>query len=330
MKPSCVVLDGFTLTPNVPGETELPSEPSWAPLSELVSLAVHPRTDAATTLGRASAAELVLTNKVPLTKRELEALPRLRYIGVLATGTNVVDLACAHERGITVTNVPGYATESVVAHVFALLLELSMAVGEHGRAVASGNWQSSPDFTFRLRPTEQLAGRTLGIVGFGSIGRGVAKVASAFGMSVVVAHSHSGQDHPLPGVDVTFAPLDEIFSNADVVSLHCPLTEETRCLVNAARLSTMKPDALLINTGRGPLIDEMALADALRHGRIGGAGLDVLGVEPPPPNHPLIGAPRCLVTPHLAWATQTARRRLMTIATENVAAFLAGSPVNVV
>jgi glycerate dehydrogenase len=275
-------------------------------------------------------AELVLTNKVVLAKPEIAALPRLRYIGVLATGTNVVDLAYAHERGITVTNVPGYATESVVAHVFALLLELSMAPAEHGRAVAAGDWQRSPDFTFRLRETEQLAGRTLGIVGFGSIGRGVARVANAFGMNLLVAHSHRGQDRPLPGVDVKFVALDELFACADVVSLHCPLTDETRCLVNAARLSQMKKGALLINTGRGPLVDETALADALRRGHIGGAGLDVLTVEPPPPDHPLVGAPRCLITPHLAWATQSARRRLMAIATENVAAFLAGSPVHTV
>jgi glycerate dehydrogenase len=330
MKPSCVVLDGFTLTRNVPESSEIPAEPSWAPLSRLVSLTVHQRTAATDTVQRASGAELLLTNKVVLGRNELEALPRLRYIGVLATGTNVIDIPMARERGIVVTNVPGYATESVVAHVFALLLELRMAAAEHGRAVAEGAWQNAPDFTFRLRETEQLAGSSIGIVGFGSIGRGVARVASAFGMKVLVAHSHGGRNQPLPGVDVRFVTLDELFAEADVITLHCPLTESTRCLVDRGRLSTMKPNALLINTGRGPLIDESALADALHRDQIGGAGLDVLTVEPPPANHPLLGAPRCLVTPHLAWATQSARRRLMAMATENITAFLAGSPINTV
>lgn len=328
MKPRCVVLDGFTLTEQLAGGPVAPGEPSWEPLAELVELTVYPRTSVADIGVRAAESPLLLTNKVVLGRTELEALPDPRYIGVLATGTNVVDLEVARERGIVVTNVPGYATESVVSHVFGLLLELSLGVAEHAQATAQGGWQRSADFSARLRPTAELWGKTLGIVGLGNIGRRVAQVAAAFGMRVLAAHSHSGKDVPPAGLEVTFSDLDQLFAEADVISLHCPLVPETRALVNARRLAAMKPTAIVINTGRGPLIDEAALAHALATGTIAGAGLDVLSVEPPGPNHPLIGAPHCLITPHIAWATQAARQRLMAVVVENVAAYLRGAPQN--
>jgi glycerate dehydrogenase len=328
MKPRCVVLDGFTLTEQGLGEVVVAGEPTWNRLAEHTELCVYPRTPADLTVKRAANAELVLTNKVRLLERELEALPRLRYIGVLATGTNVVDLDAARARDIVVTNVPDYATESVVEHVFGLLFELSLAIGEHAQAVSKGTWSSSPDFSFRVRQTNELAGKTLGIVGFGTIGRRVATVASAFGMRVIVAHSHRGNDVSSSDLDVTFCTLDELFAEADVITLHCPLVAETYQIVNRARLAKMKRDAFLINTGRGPLIDEEALATALHEGQLGGAGLDVLSEEPPRADHPLIGAPRCLITPHVAWATRTARMRLMGIVVDNVEAYLRGAPIH--
>lgn len=328
MKARCIVLDGHTLTEQVLGEAVVADEPNWNHLAELTELTVFPRTSATLTVERALDAPLVLTNKVVLGARELEALPALRYIGVLATGTNVVDLEAAKARGLVVTNVPGYAAESVVAHVFGLILELSMAVAEHARAVATGAWSSCSDFTFRVRPTSELSGKTIGIVGLGGIGLRVATVASAFGMRVLAAHSHRGVNTPPPGIEISYRQMDELFAESDIVSLHCPLVSATRHLVNAARLATMKPHALLINTGRGPLVDEDALATALKSGRLGGAGLDVLSVEPPPANHPLIGAPRCLVTPHVAWASCAARQRLMGVVVANVEAFLSGHPIH--
>ena len=330
MKPRCVVLDGYTLTEQDLGGAVVADEPNWNRLAELTELTVHPRTPALLTIERSRHAPLVLTNKVVLGRRELEALPELKYIGVLATGTNVVDIAAAKERGIVVTNVPGYAAESVVEQVFGLLLELTLAVSEHARAVAQGTWATCPDFSFRVRPTTELYGKVLGVVGLGSIGRRVASVAAAFGMRVIAAHSHRGEDVSLPGIEVTFRTLDELFAEADVLSLHCPLVPETHHLVSEARLAVMKPRAILINTGRGPLVDEEALARALRDGRLGGAGLDVLAVEPPRADHPLIGAPRCLITPHVAWATQASRQRLMGVVVDNVEAYLRGSPIHAV
>jgi glycerate dehydrogenase len=328
MIPRCVVLDGITLTEHVLGGVVTPGEPNWNPLSQLTELTVYPRTPADLTVERAALAPLILTNKVVLGRRELEALPQLRYIGVLATGTNVVDINAAKERGIVVTNVPGYAAESVVPCVFGLILELSVAVAEHARAVANGNWSKCPDFSFRLRPTTELWGKTLGIIGLGSIGRRVATVASAFGMRILAAHSHRGIDTPVSGLEVTYRTVDELFAEADIISLHCPLTPETHHLVNETRLALMKSSALLINTGRGPLVDEVALANALHAGKIAGVGLDVLSVEPPPPHHPLLGAPRCLITPHMAWASQSARQRLMDTVVANVDAFLRGAPLH--
>jgi glycerate dehydrogenase len=322
-KLKCVVLDGWTLTENIPGDGAAPDEPTWLALSEGVDLTVYPRSPKQTVVDRLGDAALVLTNKVIIDREVMEHCPALRYIGVLATGTNVVDMAAAQQRGIVVTNVPGYATASVVEHVFALILELSTRAAEHARAVASGAWSAAPDFTFRLGPTVELAGRNLGIVGFGNIGRRVAAVAQAFGMRVLVA---SRTRHPEAGVN--YLNLDDLFVESDVLTLHCPLSAETQQLVNARRLSLMRPGAILINTGRGGLIDELALARALADGKLRGAGLDVLSTEPPSPDHPLLKAPRCIITPHQAWATNAARQRLMDTVTQNVFAYLVGNPIN--
>jgi len=325
-KPRCVVLDGWTLTEHVPGAPSSIDEPSWDALAQCVDLTVHARSTPSERLARAAGARLVLTNKAVIDRALFEALPELAYVGVMATGTNVVDLVAAKAQKVIVTNVPGYATESVVAHVFGLMLELLMRTAEHAGAVSKGSWCQSSDFTFRLGSTLELAGRTIGIVGYGNIGQRVAEVAQAFGMRVLVAIRPTKARPSI--VNVGFCDVDQLFAEADVISLHCPLNVETEGLVNARRLGLMKRDAILINTGRGPLVNESALRDALAAGRIRGAGLDVLSVEPPKANHPLLNVPRCLVTPHVAWATTAARHRLMQILVSNVVAFLGGNPLN--
>jgi glycerate dehydrogenase len=312
--PRIVVLDGFTLNPG---------DLSWAGLEELGKVELYEHTAPALVPERAKGAPLVLTNKTVLTGDTIRALPELRYIGVLATGYNVVDVAIATERGIAVTNVPGYAAPSVAQAVFALLLELVNRTGDHARAVAAGRWAVSRDFCFWDTPLVELSGLTLGIVGFGAIGRDVTNIARAFGMQVMV-HSRrhvAGEEN---------VSLDALFARSDVISLHCPLTPETMGLVNAGRLALMKPSAFLINTGRGPLIDEAALADALNGGCIAGAGLDVLSQEPPAHDNPLFTAKNCFITPHIAWATKASRERLLATSVANVRAFLAGSPRNLV
>lgn len=312
-----VVLDGFTLNPG---------DLSWDGLRALGECVIYDRTAPHETLARAADAEIVLTNKVELNREHITRLPKLRYISVLATGTNVVDLAAARERGIPVSNVPAYSTMSVAQATFALLLELTHHTGHHAQAVREGRWSQCPDFSFHDFPLVELAGLTMGVVGFGSIGRAVAEIARAFGMDVL-AHNPSPKPAP-PGV--RFVDVETLFRHSDVVSLHCPLTPQTRGLVNAARLALMKPTAFLLNTSRGPVVDEQALAAALNEGRLAGAGLDVLSVEPPPPDNPLLRARNCIITPHYAWATGAARRRLMQVTVENVRAFLAGHPQNVV
>ncbi len=311
-----VVLDGYAANP---GDLD------WSPLSALGELIVHDRTPAALTLERAAGAQAVLTNKVVLGAQELAALPELRYIGVLATGYNVVDVNVARERGLVVANVPAYSTPSVAQHVFALLLELTRGAGRHAALVRQGRWSSSPNFAFWEGDQVELAGLTFGIVGFGAIGRAVARIAGAFGMRVLV---HTRTPDQVEWPEISFVGLDELFTSADIVSLHCPLTEETRGLVNAGRLATMKPTAYLLNTGRGPLVDEAALAVALHAGQIAGAGLDVLAQEPPPADNPLLSAPNCVITPHLAWATKASRQRLLDVAVANVRAFVEGNPQN--
>jgi glycerate dehydrogenase len=313
-----VVLDGHALNPG---------DLSWANLEKLGSCTVYDRTLPAETVSRAAVAEIVLTNKTLLPREIIERLPRLRYIGVLATGYNVVDVRAARERNIPVTNVPDYATASVVQMVFAHLLNLTLHVADHGHGVAEGRWSRSEDFAYWDFPLIELAGLTLGIIGFGRIGRATAEAARGFGMNVLAYDVSPPAEQP---DHVRFVGLEELFRRSDAVSLHCPLTADTQRLINAERLSWMKSSAVLINTGRGPLVDERALAEALNAGRIAGAGLDVLSIEPPPNDHPLLRAKNCCITPHIAWATAAARKRLLDTVVANVRAFLAGRPQNVV
>lgn len=311
------VLDGHALNPG---------DLSWAPLLAIGPCSFHERTAPDQTVARAGEAEIVLTNKVAFDRLTLARLPGLRYIGVTATGYNIVDTAAARERGITVTNVPGYSTRAVAQTAFALLLELTHHVGDHAAGVRAGDWSRQPDFCYWRQPLLELDGLTLGLVGYGAIGRIVAQLARAFGMRVIV---HTRRPESVEA-GTRVVELDALFRESDVVSLHCPLTPATRELVNARTLALMKPTALLINTARGPLIAEASLAEALNSGRIAGAALDVLSVEPPPPDNPLLTARNCLVTPHFAWAAKAARERLLSVTVANLQAFLAGQPANVV
>jgi glycerate dehydrogenase len=315
-RPRIVVLDGHTLNP---GDLD------WRGVEALGALTVHERSNDDEIVARAADADIIFTNKTPVNAATIAALPALRCIVVLATGYNVVDAAAARARGIPVCNVPGYGTASVAQHVFALVLELAQQTGHHAQTVREGRWSACPDFCYWDFPLIELAGRTLGIVGYGSIGEAVARIGLAFGMKVIASTRR-----PRSAEGVEFISSDDIFRRADVVTLHCPLTDETRGLVNAARLATMKPGAFLINTGRGPLVVEQELADALNAGRIAGAALDVLSVEPPRRNNPLLGAKNCIITPHIAWATHSSRSRLMDVAVANLRAFLDGKPQNVV
>lgn len=312
-----VVLDGYTLNPG---------DLSWDQLLALGNCSIYDRTTPESIVEEASEAELVLTNKAVLSRERIESLPKLRYIGVMATGYNVVDLEAAREHGITVTNVPIYGTDSVAQMVFAHILRFTQRIGHHSRAVHEGRWSSAIDWCFWDYPLAELAGMQLGVVGFGRIGQATAKLADAFGMKVLVANRSQVE---VPDY-AKLVDLDTLFCESDIVSLHCPLTDETAGLVNEARLRQMKPSSLLINTSRGPLIDEAALAGALKHGEISGAGLDVLSVEPPPADHPLLGIDNCVITPHIAWATRSARSRLLDTVVASVAAYLAGEPQNVV
>lgn len=307
--------------------TANPGDLSWSELEKLGVCEFHDRTPVAEMAARCAGAAVVLTNKAVLNAEIIAALPELKYIGVCATGYNVVDVAAAKERGIVVTNVPGYSSASVAQLVFALILELTHAVGRHAESVAAGKWQACADFSFSEQPLLELEGRTLGVVGYGDIGAAVARIGLAFGMKVLASKRTWSQQPP---EGVTPAETDEIFAKSDVISLHCPLTEATKHLVGPRTLALMKPTAYLINTGRGPLIDEAALAAALQAGQIGGAGLDVLSVEPPSAGNPLIGAPNCLITPHVGWATREARTRLIAQVVANLKAWQEGSAVNVV
>ncbi len=311
-----VVLDGHTLNPG---------DLSWDALRALGTCTIHDRTAPDQIAPRARDAEIIITNKTVLSRDTILQLPKLRFIGVLATGFNVVDIAAARERGVPVCNVPAYGTKSVAQLVMALLLELVHRTGHHAETVRAGRWSQSSDFCYWDHPLIELDGLTLGIVGYGRIGEAVAHVARALGMKII-AQSRT----PKKVEGVTFVELDTLFREADVISLHCPLTPENKDLVNGARLAQMKPTAFLINTARGPLINEPDLAAALNSGRIAGAALDVLSVEPPPANHPLFTARNCIITPHIAWATRAARARLMEMAVANLKAFLAGHPQNVV
>lgn len=305
-----VVLDGYTLNPG---------DLSWDELRSLGNCTIHDRTPAGEIVPRSAKAEIILTNKTPLTTETLAQLPQLRYIGVLATGYNVVDVAAAKKRAIPVCNVPDYSTPSVAQLVFALILELTHNVGTYAQTVRQGRWTRSADFCYYDSPLIELSGLTLGIVGTGRIGTAVANLGRAFGMKVILAGRRDGR-----------AGLENVLKNSDVVTLHCPLTPETNQMIDHETLSLMKPSAFLINTARGALVDDGALAAALNCGRIAGVAVDVLSVEPPPADNPLLIAKNCIITPHIAWATQAARKRLMRITVENVRAFLAGTPQNVV
>jgi glycerate dehydrogenase len=278
-------------------------------------------------MARAENAQIILTNKIELSSDMIERLSSLKYIGVTATGYNIVDVEAARRRGIPVTNVPTYGTDSVAQMVFAHLLNLTQNVAHHSQTVRDGRWCSSKDFCYWDTPLIELAGLTMGIIGFGRIGRATARLALAFGMKVI-AHDITPPKKMPEGCRTV--QLDDIFSLADVISLHCPLTPQTKKMVNKQNLALMKRTAFLINTSRGQLIDEQALADALNNSQIAGAGLDVLTVEPPDERNPLLNARNCRVTPHIAWATRAARERLLNVAVDNVAAFLAGRPRNVV
>lgn len=314
-RPKIVLLDA---------ECANPGDLSWAGLEALGDLVVHDVTEPEDVIARASGAQVVVTNKTVLGSSHFAALPELGCVSVLATGVNVVDLAAAARHGVTVTNVPAYSTPSAAQHTIALLLELTQRVGEHARGVRDGRWSRSRHFSYWDGDLVELEGLTLGLVGFGAIGRRVAHIAQALGMQVLV-HTRT----PAPDGHARFVDKETLFRTSDVISLHCPLTEATRRFVDDAALAWMKPSAFLINTSRGPVVDEAALARALTEGRIAGAALDVLSQEPPPPDHPLLTAPRCVITPHIAWATRAARARLIETTVANVRAFLDGRPINV-
>ena len=313
-----VILDAFTANPG---------DMSWKGLEELGELMVYDRTKAEETVARAADADIVLTNKVIINKEVIAQLPQLKYIGVLATGYNVVDIKAAHERGIIVTNVPAYSTESVAQMVFAHLLTVTNRVEHYAIENRRGRWSANPDFCYWDFPHTELAGKTFGIVGLGNIGSRVAAIALAFGMKVKALTSKASADLP-PGI--VKADLDELFETSDVLSLHCPLTDATRHIVNAETLSRMKPTAIVINTGRGPLVDDRAVAEALERGTIAAYAADVITEEPPRADNPLLSQPKAFITPHIAWASTEARVRLLQVAIGNVRAFIEGTPRNVV
>jgi len=314
-----VVLDGYALNPG---------DLSWSGLEELGELTVHDRTPDDLIVERSAGAEMLLTNKAPLSAQSIHQLPNLRYIGVLATGYNMIDVEAAVQSEVTVTNVPAYATTSVAQMVFALLLELTNHVQAHGDAVRAGEWSQCPDFCFWKSPQIELMGKTMGIIGFGRIGRQVARIAGAMGMRIVAADAI--KKNPPALEDFAWADIPELLAAADVVSLHCPQIPETEALMNRRTIGLMKRSAFLINTSRGGLVVDEDLAEALNSDHIAGAGLDVLSTEPPAADNPLLSAKNCLITPHIAWASKEARARLLGIAIQNIEAFIAGRPVNVV
>lgn len=313
-----VVLDGYAANPG---------DLSWEGLRTLGECAIYDRTAPEEVLERAVGAEVILTNKVIITADHMRALSELKYIGVLATGYNVVDTTAANERGILVTNVPAYSTASVAQMVFAHILNMTQQVQHHSEEVRKGRWINSKDFCFWDTPLIELREKKIGLVGLGNTGYTTARIAIGFGMQVFAMTSKSHFQLP---PEIKKMDLDQLFSECDIISLHCPLTPETKELVNARRLAMMKPSAILINTGRGPLINEQELAEALNNEKIFAAGIDVLSTEPPRADNPLLTAKNCYITPHIAWATFEARERLMNIAIGNLQAYMAGKPENVV
>ncbi len=303
--------------------TANPGDLSWDAIAACGQLTIYDRTSPQQVVERCIDAEIILTNKVAITRQVMEQNSQLKLISVLATGYNVIDTKAAVKKNILVCNVPAYGTHSVAQHTFALLLELTNRVGQHALSVASGDWEKSLDWSYTLAPITELAGKTLGIVGFGHIGQQVARIASAFNMRVLYYSAHDKGNQL-----ASYTGLQTLFKESDVVTLHCPLTPDNRAFVNRQLLQYMKPSALLINTARGPLIHEEDLADALNNQQIAGAGLDVLSQEPPLSNNPLLHAKNCIITPHNAWMSREARKRIIDITTQNIKAFLQGKPVN--
>lgn len=301
------------------GQGANPGDLSWAPFEALGEVTLYSSTAPEETVARIGDAPIVITNKVVIDRAVIEACPALRYIGITATGYNVVDLDAARERGIPVCNVPAYSTAAVAQHVFALLLEITNKVGHHNAEVQRGRWIHSPSFCFWDGPLTELQGKTLGIIGYGQIGQAVAKIAEAFGMRVLACARHAR-----PGLTT----LDEVLRESDIISLHCPLFAENRHMIDAHAIAQMKDGVILINTARGPLVDENALRDAILSGKVGGAALDVISTEPMQADFPLLGLPQCLITPHIAWAPAETRQRLLQIAADNVRAFMDGHPIN--
>lgn len=319
-----VILDGYTLNP---GDLD------WKPLQELADFEIYDRTtysieEAPLIIERAKDAEVILTNKTPLTKEILDELPMLKYIGVLATGYNVVDVEAAKERNITVTNIPSYGTDTVSQAAIALLLELCHRTGDHSNAVKNGEWTNSPDFCFWNHPIIELSGKTMGIIGYGQIGQTTSRIAQAFSMKVL-AYNRT-REKVIETESVRYATLEELYREADVIMLHCPLTEENEGFINKESIEQMKDSVLIVNNARGALINEADLADALNRGKVAGAGLDVVSEEPISEDNPLLKAKNCIITPHIAWASLEARQRLLDIAVENLSKYLEGNPINVV
>jgi glycerate dehydrogenase len=304
------ITDGYTLNPG---------DLSWEPLQQFGTVHYFDRTRSEDILGRVKSSSIIITNKTPLSREVILSCPNLKMIAVTATGYNVIDMDAARARGVVVCNVPGYGTDSVAQHTFALILELTNHVGRNAASVTNGEWSSIEDFCYTKGPVVELAGKTLGIVGFGKIGRAVAEIGRAFGMHIIYSSRSVGS-----------VSIDELFFQSDFISLHCPLTKDNERFVNASLIGKMKSGAFLINTARGQLIDEQALAQALQNKTIGGAALDVLSAEPPPRDHPLIGLPNCIVTPHNAWYSREARQRILDTTVRNIEAALKGTPINCV
>ena len=314
-----VVLDGYTLNPG---------DLTWDKLKQLGEVIFYDRTPPEKVLERASGAEVILTNKTPVSKEVIRQLPDLKYIGVLATGYNIIDIDAAKQQEIIVSNAPGYSTDSVVQMTFALLLELTLRVQRHSDSVFTGKWAGSSDFCYWDFPLVELAGKTFGIIGFGHIGQKVADVASAFGMKIIAnSRTQTNQSHR---INFKWVSVPELMAEADVISIHCPLFPETKGMINKDSLKRMKRSAYLLNTSRGPIVVDQDLADALNNDMIAGAGIDVLSTEPPQKDNPLFNAKNCLITPHISWATFEARTRLMDIVVNNLSAYISGNPVNVV
>ena len=309
---------------NIDGYSTNPGDLSWEQFKKYGDFVVYDRTEPDEIYERIKDADCIFMNKSILTNEMLDKLPKLKYVGLQSTGVNVIDCKAAREHGITVTNIPAYSTNAVAQLVFAMILEVTNKVSLHNEAVHSGEWCSCPDFCFWKSPLEELDGKTIGIIGYGSIGKRVAKIADVFGMKVLVHTPHPKGD------DVNYVSLKELLNYSDIITCHCPLNESTKGLINSKTISEMKHDAILINTSRGPVVDETALADALNNNRLKAACVDVLSVEPPSEDNPLLHAKNCIITPHIAWAATQTRARLLTILEENLKSFLEGNPKNVV